>query len=105
FSFFVLSFFFQAEDGIRDPLVTGVQTCALPISCLPSRSAAVPRIWLTVTTPVPPMPVMKIDAARFTFRAGSGSGWSTANVFRSRFFGVPRGTTVTKDGQSPRRQE
>src|SRR5438105_10624380 len=30
--FFILFFFFQAEDGIRDPLVTGVQTCALPIS-------------------------------------------------------------------------
>src|SRR6266536_6645819 len=29
-----LFFFFQAEDGIRDPLVTGVQTCALPISIL-----------------------------------------------------------------------
>src|SRR5574344_1408186 len=29
---FVLFFFFQAEDGIRDDLVTGVQTCALPIS-------------------------------------------------------------------------
>src|SRR5207247_6483858 len=28
-------FFFQAEDGIRDPLVTGVQTCALPISSPP----------------------------------------------------------------------
>src|SRR5258708_28541161 len=27
-----LYFFFQAEDGIRDDLVTGVQTCALPIS-------------------------------------------------------------------------
>src|SRR5687767_15711891 len=27
-------FFFQAEDGIRDKLVTGVQTCALPISDL-----------------------------------------------------------------------
>src|SRR6266436_7405804 len=26
-------FFFQAEDGIRDVAVTGVQTCALPISC------------------------------------------------------------------------
>src|SRR5438876_5050205 len=26
-----LSFFFQAEDGIRDGRVTGVQTCALPI--------------------------------------------------------------------------
>jgi len=25
------SFFFQAEDGIRDTSVTGVQTCALPI--------------------------------------------------------------------------
>src|SRR5687767_16037307 len=29
-NFFI--FFFQAEDGIRDKLVTGVQTCALPIS-------------------------------------------------------------------------
>src|SRR3712207_8385128 len=28
----VLFFFFQAEDGIRDIGVTGVQTCALPIS-------------------------------------------------------------------------
>src|SRR5207247_7591731 len=26
---------FQAEDGIRDPLVTGVQTCALPILLAP----------------------------------------------------------------------
>src|SRR5256885_12033572 len=29
----VLFFFFQAEDGIRDYKVTGVQTCALPILC------------------------------------------------------------------------
>src|SRR3990170_23505 len=28
---FAVFFFFQAEDGIRDDLVTGVQTCALPI--------------------------------------------------------------------------
>src|SRR5438309_4260746 len=28
-------FFFLAEDGIRDGTVTGVQTCALPISCCP----------------------------------------------------------------------
>ena len=27
-------FFFQAEDGIRDTSVTGVQTCALPILCI-----------------------------------------------------------------------
>src|SRR5689334_23476000 len=29
--FFFFFFFFQAEDGIRDGTVTGVQTCALPI--------------------------------------------------------------------------
>src|SRR5690348_17435835 len=31
FFFFFFFFFFQAEDGIRDGRVTGVQTCALPI--------------------------------------------------------------------------
>ena len=31
FLFFFFLFFFQAEDGIRDVAVTGVQTCALPI--------------------------------------------------------------------------
>src|SRR2546426_1474651 len=37
----VISFFFQAEDGIRDYKVTGVQTCALPIwTRSPSMKAA-----------------------------------------------------------------
>src|SRR3712207_6889297 len=39
----VIFFFFQAEDGIRDIGVTGVQTCALPIStasAIRSESAA-----------------------------------------------------------------
>src|SRR5689334_23825578 len=39
FTFF-LFFFFQAEDGIRDGTVTGVQTCALPIY-LPARQREV----------------------------------------------------------------
>src|SRR5438067_10103563 len=30
--YLIIIFFFQAEDGIRDRNVTGVQTCALPIS-------------------------------------------------------------------------
>ena len=43
-------FFFQAEDGIRDTSVTGVQTCALPISqremgIIKSRGAAETRNW------------------------------------------------------------
>src|SRR5206468_7449410 len=31
---FFFFFFFQAEDGIRDLIVTGVQTCALPICAI-----------------------------------------------------------------------
>src|SRR5229473_4804438 len=39
-------FFFQAEDGIRDKLVTGVQTCALPILAAGQLGAyAVPINW------------------------------------------------------------
>src|SRR2546430_7277720 len=48
-----LFFFFQAEDGIRDLTVTGVQTCALPICgwrCSPPVTATAtsprsPRTW------------------------------------------------------------
>src|SRR5256885_2649575 len=36
-SVMMLVFFFQAEDGIRDYKVTGVQTCALPISAVVQR--------------------------------------------------------------------
>src|SRR5690606_39627777 len=41
-------FFFQAEDGIRDFHVTGVQTCALPISSS--------RLLTTLTPPALPRP-------------------------------------------------
>src|SRR5258708_12618311 len=48
-------FFFQAEDGIRDDLVTGVQTCALPISYagipLTARGFASSVRFLTYTHP------------------------------------------------------
>src|SRR5579859_2207652 len=37
-------FFFQAEDGIRDLTVTGVQTCALPICSIRPRSRLKGRI-------------------------------------------------------------
>src|SRR5438093_5813652 len=42
-----LFFFFQAEDGIRDWSVTGVQTCALPIS---SAASGVRATVVVVTT-------------------------------------------------------
>src|SRR5215207_7226671 len=46
---FIFFFFFQAEDGIRDPLVTGVQTCALPISAKTRRAARRPGRWLVAS--------------------------------------------------------
>src|SRR2546429_2635449 len=39
--FLLFFFFFQAEDGIRDVAVTGVQTCALPISSRPGGRIAI----------------------------------------------------------------
>src|SRR5688572_32786479 len=39
-------FFFQAEDGIRDLTVTGVQTCALPICHLLGTSVAYGQIYI-----------------------------------------------------------
>src|SRR5690606_20965369 len=45
----VFFFFFQAEDGIRDFHVTGVQTCALPISQL-ARSLRRERVLALLST-------------------------------------------------------
>src|SRR5258708_20864583 len=75
-----LCFFFQAEDGIRDDLVTGVQTCALPISVRPSvdrRPAAAQDVRHRGTEKALPAParqrrylVVRADRARR--RLGSG---------------------------------
>src|SRR2546429_4331080 len=57
-------FFFQAEDGIRDVAVTGVQTCALPISKgIPRKARTAGEAALTPST---------IPLVVFT--------WSSANV-------------------------
>src|SRR5689334_24741911 len=42
---YILFFFFQAEDGIRDGTVTGVQTCALPISVTSHQCAPPSERW------------------------------------------------------------
>src|SRR5437762_3713062 len=58
---FFLFFFFQAEDGIRDTSVTGVQTCALPISSWLSLAPPMPsqRQWLR-NAPSPLIPGLKV---------------------------------------------
>src|SRR5690606_40305226 len=60
----LLLFFFQAEDGIRDFHVTGVQTCALPIC-----SGAAPRGWKPGRSYSPSRrPTLADRAARLTVR-------------------------------------
>src|SRR5690606_41036517 len=68
---FDLIFFFQAEDGIRDFHVTGVQTCALPISIV----AACPRYETRSPPPSSPGRVAAICGARrrsAAYKASSG---------------------------------
>src|SRR2546427_11811504 len=63
--FWFFFFFFQAEDGIRDLTVTGVQTCALPISW----SAAPVMPWAPPTTVTRPRSPLCIVGVSFGSRA------------------------------------
>src|SRR3989454_9192480 len=68
-------FFFQAEDGIRDYKVTGVQTCALPICCGRNRgsgdSGPPPRSRAETRRPPHWSPAGR-DAGRVSFVRRSG---------------------------------
>src|SRR5256885_9749612 len=74
----VIFFFFQAEDGIRDYKVTGVQTCALPI------------FWLSAAS---------ICCARSSalWRASSASAWAL-RFSPSRLAGSPGVTSMMAVG-------
>src|SRR2546430_8334822 len=69
----LLFFFFQAEDGIRDLTVTGVQTCALPILAPSAAAAFVTSFCLTHRiAPYRPIPAHKpVTAVTFIFAAAS----------------------------------
>src|SRR5690606_40572965 len=75
--FFSFVFFFQAEDGIRDFHVTGVQTCALPISRahLPLKRT---RMTLVSVDSVPPLPL----AGEADARSARG-GWGLSPRYAS----------------------
>src|SRR2546430_8778701 len=92
FSFF---FFFQAEDGIRDLTVTGVQTCALPISmyswseCAPSPTAPRPsRVGMPRAPekfPSEPPPAVHSPSDRFIcFARDLARSKSAAHILCSR---------------------
>src|SRR5689334_25362551 len=69
-----MSLFFQAEDGIRDGTVTGVQTCALPISpaAAPARAAAPAARRASAAAPAP-APTARWAAPRAARSAPAGS--------------------------------
>src|SRR2546430_12386069 len=65
-----VSFFFQAEDGIRDLTVTGVQTCALPIWTGPCSVAWAPASGTAALTRPASTPRARWD--------WSASGWPSS---------------------------
>src|SRR2546430_14896615 len=83
-------FFFQAEDGIRDLTVTGVQTCALPISSLeqPREPGPDPAGRSAASRRTPPLKVeVRLFASFLTYLpAPDPQGAVTLDV--------PKGSTV-----------
>src|SRR6266478_9543842 len=79
-------FFFQAEDGILDLTVTGVQTCALPISA-PSaprtaRCPAQPGNWLACSTqPAKLRRACRLQALFGLFRERTGGAPARTEMF------------------------
>src|SRR5699024_11783915 len=72
-------FFFQAEDGIRDRNVTGVQTCALPISIAGRLSQADLMLLGKLV-----LAVMREDFEELT-NTVIRAGWSTAPIDAVKF--------------------
>ena len=74
-----------------------------PRTSSPSIRAAMPSTWLTVTTPVPPTPIMRTPHSA-SLTTGSGSGSDAGGAGASTRATLP-GTTVRNDGQSPSTHE
>src|SRR5713226_270097 len=79
-------FFFQAEDGIRDGRVTGVQTCALPIyrrgRCPPRHHEQESKLASGETSISWNRPVVRSAPQQRLYTAGEGSDPSTSNSER-----------------------
>src|SRR2546422_8316263 len=82
-------FFFQAEDGIRDVAVTGVQTCALPIYLSRPARALVRS----------PLPVCAAVVRRVSARAAP-AGWCVRAAGASRGSGQRRRSEERRVGKS-----
>src|SRR2546430_17094172 len=85
-----LIFFFQAEDGIRDLTVTGVQTCALPISVFACRSDGDPATAIHLYQ-------SRAKSARLP--GGKLPGLAGVKGVRSRALGLPGLLVVSSDDE------
>src|SRR5205823_9427529 len=73
FIFCFFFFFFQAEDGIRDKLVTGVQTCALPI-LIAGKSVQHALLGVTLSSASNGATVGSVESGTGAAKAGVQSG-------------------------------
>src|SRR5207244_9814433 len=83
YDLYIYIFFFQAEDGIRDDLVTGVQTCALPI--FRERISSMAAVYGTIETPNSmPTPGKTTSRSSTAFRVPLSRHGSIATSSRAR---------------------
>src|SRR5436190_23659837 len=88
-------FFFQAEDGIRDHCVTGVQTCALPISTTqpppqPAEAALTIQGFAFSPNPLNIHPGTKVtatnkDGTNHTWTSDTGA-WNSGSLSQNQSF-------------------
>src|SRR5687768_13794820 len=110
---FFFFFFFQAEDGIRDVAVTGVQTCALPIFTARigmSRPLSAMAFAIASSVPSPPSTTKRSACAGISVRSAvarepdpnslAASVDHTASTPRSRSH-ASRSTSVSRAAASP----
>src|SRR5690606_40560735 len=88
-------FCFQAEDGIRDFHVTGVQTCALPICDVPDDGGGHVSPWKAVHLSESLQPCREMALAG----GGDPVGWPDLHLFRVRDRSEER--RVGKEGRRP----
>ncbi len=87
-----------APRDMRTSLVTGPAFCERPVwsrprTSNPSSIAAVPMIWLTVMTPVPPMPDRRtVNRSGSTIGCGSGSVDASGAAGTAFFLGLAAGS-------------
>src|SRR5690348_3030719 len=91
-----VGFFFQAEDGIRDGRVTGVQTCALPISKRASISSRASRLFRKMSRHI----TGSLAAMRVKSRKPEAANCSTSwRVSPSRSSAVPQMVKAIRCGR------